>query len=82
MELKARTLTTEHTEESSAWSFEDGQGLGVRVIFTVVKVVNYSGWIIHRYSNKRMLILSPPKEDYVYFLELLNINFKGYLPNK
>lgn len=41
MELKARTLTTEHTEESSAWSFEDGQGLGVRVIFTVVKVVNY-----------------------------------------
>lgn len=28
MELKARALTAEHTVESSAWSFEDGQGLG------------------------------------------------------
>lgn len=28
MELKARTLTTEHTEESSGWSPEYGQGLG------------------------------------------------------
>lgn len=28
MELKARTSTTEHTEESSAWSSEEGQGLG------------------------------------------------------
>lgn len=37
MELKARTLITEHTEESSGWAGVKG----VRVIFRVVKEVNY-----------------------------------------
>lgn len=41
MKLKARTLTAEHTEESSAGHLRTGRGWEVRVIFTIVKAVNY-----------------------------------------
>lgn len=37
MKLKARTLTAEHTEESSAWSTEDRQGLGGEGNFHISK---------------------------------------------